>query len=522
MRIRQKQIILASIVLLAILSFYLLSDALVRKNISATGKAVREAESSQTIEVADGETISLEAKPVMKKIGNVVLDMYGYNGQIPGPLIQVRQGDSVYVNFTNNLDMETTVHWHGIRLENRFDGVPNLTQDPVKPGQNFLYKLDFQDDGVYWYHPHVREDLQQELGLYGNIIVEPSQVPYNTVDRKVALFLDDVRIDDGSIKTSNDYTTFALMGRFGNTMLVNGQTDYKLDLKKNDVVRLYLTDAANTRTFNFSIQDTRLKVVGGDSGRYEKESFASNVVISPGERYIVEAAFTDPGIYKILHRTPSTVYILGTVTVSDSSSVSNNYVLFDTIKEIDVIGDINIRKYLVAEPDYKLDLTVDMTNSDVMSQSPMMGMDHSAMGHGMMTTVQPIEWEEENQMMNAMSTSENTKWIIRDSATGKKNGEVEMKAKVGDYKKIRIFNDPNSPHPMQHPIHLHGQRFLILSQDGSPNKNMVWKDTVLVPTGSTVDILVDFSNPGTWPIHCHISEHLEAGMMANFFVAEKP
>ena len=120
--------------------------------------------------------------------------------------------------------------------------------------------------------------------------------------------------------------------------------------------------------------------------------------------------------------------------------------------------------------------------------------------------------------MNSESTSENTKWIIADKFTGKESPNYQIQ--VGDVKKIRIFNDPNSAHPMQHPIHLHGARFLVLSVDGKPNDNLVWKDVVLVPTGSTVDILVQFTEPGEWVAHCHIAEHLEAGMMFSFTVNE--
>ena len=125
----------------------------------------------------------------------------------------------------------------------------------------------------------------------------------------------------------------------------------------------------------------------------------------------------------------------------------------------------------------------------------------------------PIEWEDNMPMMNSMSTNENTKWILRDKETGKENLDVNYQMKVGDIKKIRFFNNPESAHPMQHPIHLHGQRFLVTSENGVPNENLVWKDTVLVPTGSTVDVLVDAANPGLWIMHCHILEHAESGMI---------
>ena len=130
-----------------------------------------------------------------------------------------------------------------------------------------------------------------------------------------------------------------------------------------------------------------------------------------------------------------------------------------------------------------------------------------------------IEWEDTDmQMMNEMSNAEMVKWRIIDQDTGKKDMDIDWTFKKGEPVKIRIFNDPKSMHPMQHPIHFHGQRFLVVSRDGVPQTNLVWKDTVLVKAGETVDIVLDTSNPGTWMAHCHIAEHLEAGMMLKYSV----
>ena len=92
--------------------------------------------------------------------------------------------------------------------------------------------------------------------------------------------------------------------------------------------------------------------------------------------------------------------------------------------------------------------------------------------------------------------------------------DIDWHVTQGSVVKLRIFNDPKSFHPMQHPIHLHGQRMLVVARDGVPTRNLVWKDTALIPVGSTVDLLIDASNPGAWMLHCHIAEHLGAGMMA--------
>jgi FtsP/CotA-like multicopper oxidase with cupredoxin domain len=115
--------------------------------------------------------------PVRKRIGDAMIRMLGYNSSIPGPTLRVDQGSEVTVNFTNETDLETTVHWHGLRLDNRFDGVPEGAhhgmQPPITLGGSFRYRLRFPDPGVYWYHPHIREDYTQEMGLYGNIVVVP-------------------------------------------------------------------------------------------------------------------------------------------------------------------------------------------------------------------------------------------------------------------------------------------------------------------------------------------------------------
>ena len=130
----------------------------------------------------------------------------------------------------------------------------------------------------------------------------------------------------------------------------------------------------------------------------------------------------------------------------------------------------------------------------------------------------PVEWTDGMPNMNWLSTSNEVRWILRDTATGAENGEIDWQFRLGDVVKIRLTNDAQAFHPMHHPIHLHGQRFLILSRDGVENLNLAWKDTVLVPVGSTVDLLMEASNPGEWMIHCHIAEHLDAGMMGSFVV----
>jgi FtsP/CotA-like multicopper oxidase with cupredoxin domain len=131
-----------------------------------------------------------------------------------------------------------------------------------------------------------------------------------------------------------------------------------------------------------------------------------------------------------------------------------------------------------------------------------------------------IEWEDDMVEVNRMTTPANMRWKLVDRETGAENAEIDWRFRVGDQVKIRLLNEMAGDHPMHHPFHVHGAgRFLVLSRDGVVESNLVWKDTVLVPTGQTVDILLDITNPGVWMAHCHIAEHHESGMMFSFVVA---
>jgi len=131
----------------------------------------------------------------------------------------------------------------------------------------------------------------------------------------------------------------------------------------------------------------------------------------------------------------------------------------------------------------------------------------------------PVEWSGTMPEMDWIVTARSARWVLRDHATGRENMDIDWRFRVGQVVKLRMINDRSALHAMQHPIHIHGQRFLVLSVNGVPNENLVWKDTVLVPTGFVVDVLVEMSNPGKWMLHCHIAEHIETGMRMVFDVA---
>ncbi|RMF64934.1 MAG: multicopper oxidase family protein, partial [Bacteroidetes bacterium] len=400
-----------------------------------------------------------------------------------------------------DIEQPTTVHWHGLRLDNRFDGVPGLTQAPVGQGETFTYEVRFPDAGIYWYHPHVREDIQQDLGLYGNMLVDPPGAGYyGPVHREEVLILDDLLLDDaGLIPYGDDAPTHTLMGRFGNVMLVNGAPDYRLTVRRGEVVRFFLTNVANARTFNVVFEGGRAKVVASDVSRYEREAWVGSVPIAPAERYVVEVRFDAPGTYALKNAIQAVdhfrgefyphVDTLGLVTVLDEPAPPGPAAAFDTLRApADVRRDLDAFRPFFDKPvDHTLTLGVRVKNLPL---PIMLAMELDTL------YVPPVEWNDAMPMMNWLATAHEVTWLLRDAATGRENMDVHWDFRQGDVVKLRVFNDPETFHPMHHPIHIHGQRFLVLSMDGVPNDNLVWKDTAIIPVGSTADLLVDMSNPG--------------------------
>ena len=484
----------------------------VRDPFPADPRGLPDAAQAQVIDLADGDRFDLKATPVRKRLGKAEVRMLAYNGSIPGPTLRVPQGAEVTVHFTNQTEVETTVHWHGLRLDNRYDGVPSShhggMQPPLAGGGAFTYRLRFPDPGIYWYHPHFREDYAQELGLYGNIIVTPSDPAYwAPVNRELTLVLDDILLKGGRVAPfSKSESNRTGMGRYGDVMLVNGETEYSLRAGRGEAVRLYLTNTANVRPFNIRIPGARMKLAGGDGGRVERERLVEEVLIAPSERAVVDVLFEQPGELALEHRGPDKSYTLGTIVV-DEQPVERSYAReFATLRAAPELEAERARlaPELARAPDKTLALVAEMP-----------GMKGGGHGHGHAVA---IEWEDTMQLHNRMTNPRNMFWKLVDRETGAVNHAIDWSFNVGDRVKLRIVNEPHSDHPMQHPFHMHGERFLVLSRDGAPSDNLEWKDTVLVRTGETVDLLVEMGNPGTWMGHCHIAEHLEGGMMLSYTV----
>ncbi len=486
---------------------------------STSAQRAPQVKANEIVELKNGDTYMLTASYITKEIGGREQKMLAYNGMIPGPTIRVQQGAEITVDFKNETDMPALLHSHGVRMDYRFDGA-QTSQEEIEPGQSFSYTLKFPDAGVYWYHPHANEVYGQPLGLYGAYVVMPTDEDYfPPVNREEVVFLSDLLMDGGRIAIDKRGDDFSLMGHFGNLMLVNGQENYVLRAKKGEVVRLYVINAANVRPFNFAIKGMKMKLIGGDSGAYEKATWQESVLLSPSERAIVDVMFTIPTT--IINDTPAGLTALGSVVIDPGQAGTSYASQFGQLQDSRVVKDSidTFRPYFNRAPDRRIALTLDMgmgggPGTHMMPNGTAMSNTGMAMG----VPTGGIEWEDDMAMMNSMSNTQMVQWHIVDQDTGKKDMDIDWTFSKGAPVKIRIFNDPQSMHPMQHPIHFHGQRFLVVARDGVAQTNLGWKDTVLVKAGETVDIVLDTTNPGIWMAHCHIAEHLAAGMMFAFKV----
>lgn len=406
-----------------------------------------------------------------------------YGGTSPGPLIEAWRGEELEVEFLNNLDVPTTMHWHGIRNLNEMDGVPDLTQAAIEPGERFTYRFPLKDAGSFWYHAHNKGWEQLARGLYGPLIVrEPDEV---SGPHDITLVADDWRLDDDYQLHEDSFGSlmdWSHQGRLGNWLTVNGTTDPEIPVA-GGTVRLRLINAANARTLAFRLGNgAPMRIValdGAPCAAFDAES----VRVAPAQRVDVLASFDDGR------------------TVLEEISTG------EPIDAVRFVGTTDATMPAPALPDRPRSdrPRSDRPRSDRPDTVGARVIDIHMQG-GAMGNLESARFEGETVPLRQLAREHSKLWAFNGIVGGYDHMLAELA--LGEVAVLRVRNDTR----WEHAMHLHGHHFWVNSREFGEAGRDVLRDTYLMAPGETADLVFIADNPGLWLFHCHMMEHHAAGM----------
>jgi len=410
-------------------------------------------------------------------------------GATPGPTLRFKQGQNVRIKLSNELPDPTTVHWHGLRIENAMDGVPFLNQKPIAPGESFIYDFLAKDAGTYWYHPHVNSAEQVGRGLSGAIVVEePEPI---VVDRDLVWVVDDWRLRrDGTLAPFDDFHDATHGGRMGNVVTINGEAQPRLSVRRGERIRLRLINAANARVFGLKFPSADVWRVAVDGHPVDPSQVAGDelVMVSPGGRIdLILDMNGEPGETTIVedHYYPRYSYAMAEIEYSTDPPIRS--------------GAPAAPKRLAENPVAIPDLAK-AERHEMLFEGGAMGGLRQAEYKGEVLGLRDLAgmglvWAVNGKMIPPMTEAD--------------IGSPMLTMERG---KSYVLSWHNKT-AFDHPIHLHGHSFHLISTDGKRLEKPIIMDTVLIQPDQSVEVAFIADNPGDWALHCHVLEHAEAGMM---------
>ena len=413
--------------------------------------------------------LSLTAAPTtLELVPGKPTEAWAYNGSVPGPTIELREGDFVTVHFTNKLAQTTTVHWHGLHIPARQDGSP---LNPVLPGKSrdYVFRIPLGSAGTYWYHPHPDMTTTEQVsrGLYGALIIRPAKDPLAGITDRLLVLSDNRFLLDGSVDLPHHTTAAgnidAQNGREGDVLFVNGRTLPALSIKPGEWQRLRIINAAAARVFRFAIPGQKLVHVGDDGGLFEKPREVDELLVANSERVEVLVRGGEPGSRTVLQTLPYDRY--------DIQTRPKDWDQPRDVVELRTTTDARGPEYIIPNTLR----VVRAINTKIVARHRTL-----VFAQGMIN----------NKLMDM--------------------SRVDIRSRLNTTEIWQIENVVG----MDHPFHLHGFPFQVLDRNGVPEPYLSWKDSVNVPKHSKVRIAVRFENfPGLWMYHCHILDHEDMGMM---------
>lgn len=408
--------------------------------------------------------------------------VWAYDNSSPGPVIRIPRGKPVHIRVDNALSDPTTVHWHGIRIENAMDGVSGLTQKPIMPGASFDYRFTAPDAGTYWYHSHHRSWEQIARGLYGLLIVD-EDTPVDA-DSDLSFIADDWRLDEAGqiVEGFGSLREASHGGRLGNWLTVNGDTKPKFNVRPNARVRLRCVSAANARVMAFEFPDLNVRVIAIDGQPLENpENLDGPLVLAPAQR--ADLVIDIPSTL--------TTFNINEVSVGDPIVAAEFVVSGETLADRTNTAPLILPSNPLAQhqPDLENALSIDLL------------MQGGAMGGLTEATYKGQMFD-----MRTLVREHGKAWVFNGNAGKPIDPLVDLK--TGQTAVINMINDTRWPHAM----HLHGHHFRVLEIDEKPIANAPWRDTQLMQPAERIKIAFVADNPGKWLFHCHMLEHHMAGM----------
>ncbi len=415
--------------------------------------------------------VNIVAAPVrIATVKGYVTSVYAYNGTVPGPTLEAREGDRVIIHFRNELPEATTVHWHGVHLPAVMDGSP---LELILPGGHYDYVFTIPPGsaGTYWYHPHPdgRSEFQVAMGLFGAFIVRDPADPIASLPEKVIILSDNTFAPDGSIAFADSTSTQAIIdeenGREGKLLLVNGQLMPTIKIRSGEVQRWRVINASAARVYRLALHGQPMLQVGSDGGLFEHVLETQDVLLANSERV------------EFLVR---------------GSAAPGSQVDFETLSYDRYMPQTRPADWKISRPLLRLSYTPESAQLPV--KIP--------------TTLRVIP-----ALDTGKATVRRTVVLSQGLIDGRKMdmSRADIVTHVGSTEIWDVQNVVG----MDHPFHLHGFQFQLLDRNGVPEPYRSWKDVVNIPKHESVRFIVRFADfPGKWMYHCHILAHEDNGMMA--------
>ncbi|MCL5777409.1 multicopper oxidase family protein [Limibaculum sp. FT325] len=439
------------------------------------------------IAAAAGTPIVLSAAPGRAQLAPPDMAptaVWAYSGTTPGPVIRVPQGGRVRALLRNGLAQPTTIHWHGIRIAHAMDGVPGVSQPPVEPGAEFLYDFTVPDAGTYWYHPHRQSWEQQARGLAGALIVEEPEPP--AVDHDMPVLLQDWRLDETGAFDARGLGSmhdFSHAGRMGNWTTVNGEGEATWAVRRHERLRLRLINAATARIYTLAVDGLEGWIIAEDGMPFAPQPLPPRLVLGPAQRIDLIVDVTAPegedAALAILDRQGAYAAVLMPV-----SGVA--------------------RPAPALAPTALAPNPVNLPGSLAGAATARLRMEGGAMGGLSKARLGEQTLDIRELVAQGMA------WAMNGVAGMPM--EPLLALERGRTARIALVNDTAWPHAM----HLHGHHFQEV-RDGRTGGPL--RDTLLIGPRESAEIAFVADNPGDWMLHCHMAEHMAAGMMSWIRVA---